>query len=383
MGGCGGGSASNRVASRNATGKATVTIKWPKRSRATSRVIPSAANSVVITLTNISVDPNAKPLQQTGTLQRPYGDAGGTSTWYSNDLPVGDYSVDVKAYADNSNQGAPLAVGHQDKYSVLGNQSATPITVTLASTVTQLTISPPPSSIAPGSSTALSIHAQDASNSIVLISPSTVQWTSSDPTIATIDATGITPTIHGIKFGIVQISAKFIEVEPLLGQQTIVASPVSVSVPIDIAIDPVGTFYQTLPNDAPHSPLILDLASLGIAPGMTISLREFGNFSYDNVHPAADVSSKMTGIFSTNNALLGSSVLNRVPGAIQTTLPQIDFFWTFFVQQAFEIPDASSLNAVVPSGARYLFICAPDAYWSDNTSHGFGIEIAIVPSNGS
>ena len=213
--GCGGsGSSSSSVP---ATGSATFSIAWPVkpavRSNVKPQVIPSAANSVDITLT----DANGK-VTDSGPIVKP------TGAWTSPELPPGNYVIGAKAYPGTSagSLGVAQAVGAGSVTIIAGQNTAA--SLTMGSTVAALAMSPPSPSVNLGSAATVSVSATDSSGAIVVIAPGTVSWTSSDPTAVSIAGNGLSATVTGLLAGAVTIGATFNEVEPSLGQSPIKTS---------------------------------------------------------------------------------------------------------------------------------------------------------------
>lgn len=155
-----------------------------------------------------------------------------------------------------------------------------------------------------------------------------------------------------------------------------------------IFINPAAAFTLTY-NDPALTSSPISLASLGIFPGDVISLQEVGLEYYE--YPQTNTTSSMDGIFSSSSVVLGSSVLHRVPGAIQTTLPAVVTLNTYNGNYSTDIPEDFGINAgvtvQVPTGASYLFVEPNSSYFSDNVSVNgtYGVEIytvATVPEPG-
>ena len=76
----------------------------------------------------------------------------------------------------------------------------------------------------------------------------------------------------------------------------------------------------------------------------------------------------MIGVFSSNTTLLPADWLKRVEGAIDAgaeiaTPPTMVGSRETDIAQDFPI---ASLKIRIPAGARYLFVAAPDIFYSDN-----------------
>ncbi len=101
----------------------------------------------------------------------------------------------------------------------------------MGSTVAKVIVTPSsPPSLIPGTNAQLTATPQDASGNTILVASSTVQWTTSDASVLSIDASGITPTVHALKTGSVTIKATFTEVEGSLGQVPVSSIPLTLYV---------------------------------------------------------------------------------------------------------------------------------------------------------
>ncbi len=139
-----------------------------------------------------------------------------------------------------------------------------------------------------------------------------------------------------------------------------------------IKIDPTRTYLRANPADpAVGDTPAIDLAALGIAPGDLIRLRRLGTYTRGvALDPEAPLD--LIGVFAGSAALGDRSQLNRVTGAVNGGVapPFITEAIPFAPQdlatdivQDFVIRD---VHVRVPVGAAYLFVAAPDFYYSDN-----------------
>jgi hypothetical protein len=173
--GCGGGGTSGNSSS-TATGRATMTIHWP----ATTRLIPLAANSITVTLSQ------GTQTVATQTVVRP--SSGNTATLLLSALPIGTLNVVASAYP-NAN-GTGIAQATATTSIIIQADRNTPFSLTMASTIDHLDISPVGIAVGVYEAALVTVTAKDASGNIVLIEPQTLQWLSSDPTVATVDSAG-------------------------------------------------------------------------------------------------------------------------------------------------------------------------------------------------
>jgi hypothetical protein len=139
-----------------------------------------------------------------------------------------------------------------------------------------------------------------------------------------------------------------------------------------VSLNPKATFIKVNSDSALAStPLVL--ASLGIAPGDRIEIGLTGDFDFG---PGGDDGRSMIGIFSSSPTLLGPSVVQRVPDAIDAgvdvfTSPTFNGGLRTDVSQDFRISTAAipadSICIIVPAGATHLFLCSPDTLYQDNS----------------
>ncbi len=210
--GCGGGS-KNNTPSLNMTrakGAVTMTVVWPER----SRLIPAASDTIIVTLTR-TPDANLPTAFQTQlTFNRP-------AEWPTSvkqttgEIPTGTYTATAVAKkvagngtidpttGDNVVQAAKTAGNI-----TVGPGSATPVALTMDSTIANITLALPTdvevgadtlARVRPGQSLTLTATAFDATATTatpagpyrVPLTPSKLQWTSSDNSIATVSGTGV------------------------------------------------------------------------------------------------------------------------------------------------------------------------------------------------
>lgn len=187
LAGCGGSSSS---APANQTGRATITIVWPE----VTRLIPVASNSIKVTFYQ------GATAVATQTVARPT--TGNTSTLTFTGLPTGTLTVSSVALPNADGTGNPQA-----NASVTANITLTQtaqVTMTMASTINSLAISPTTANVAPGATTTLTATAYDAIPNVVLTSPSTISWVSSNTGIAVVSAAGV---VTGVAEGTATITA--------------------------------------------------------------------------------------------------------------------------------------------------------------------------------
>jgi outer membrane protein assembly factor BamB len=161
---------------RAETGKATFTVQWPKR----TRLIPAASNSIVVA---ISMGTTALTQQ---VLARPA--AGGTASVSFSSLPVATLSVTATAYPNADGTGTAQATATTPL--VIQANQTTNFSLTMSSTVVQLVLTAPQTSLTVGQAMALGVAGKDTNGNTVLLSASKLTWLSSNTTAATIDTNG-------------------------------------------------------------------------------------------------------------------------------------------------------------------------------------------------
>lgn len=192
LSGCGG--ARNMNSSSNysiATGRATLTVRWPER----GRLIPFAAESIRIRLTN------GTKLLGEALLTRP--ENGGNATASFDRLPPGTLVATGTAYP-NPDGTRVVQAQAQTTATILSGQTAQ-IRLTLQSTIDRLEVTPVSQNLAIGQSATLTPTAKNESGEIVFTLPATIEWRSLNPAIATVEAGGL---IHAVANGTVSIEAK-------------------------------------------------------------------------------------------------------------------------------------------------------------------------------
>ena len=171
MAGCGGFGAGPEP-----SGSASFRVDWPER----SRLIPVTCDSIKVTVRN------GATIVVSRVLARPA--IGGSSSTAFNGLAAGDLTVEAVAYPSTDGTGTAQAQAAAP-LRITGGQT-TPITVTMASTITTIEITPSNPTIGAGEQVALRATARDSANRVVLTTHLTMQWTSLNTGVATVDAGG-------------------------------------------------------------------------------------------------------------------------------------------------------------------------------------------------
>ncbi len=187
LAGCGGSSSSSSQSTRS---QAVVTITWPSSS---SRLIPAACNSIVVKFRNSS------STVATQTATRPT--SGSTTTLTFDSLPVGTLTAQADAYPNSDGTGVVQASATTSVEIVSGQ--VTPVTLTMASTIDHLTISPTSPAVTAGATTTLSATAYDASGNVVLVASSAISWASGSEGVATVTSAGV---VTGVAQGTASIT---------------------------------------------------------------------------------------------------------------------------------------------------------------------------------
>ena len=224
LAGCGGGGTPPGTAS-TAVGRATITFTWPAR----TRLIPVAANSIMVTLTQGAVTVASQVVTRPAT--------GSTATVTFNSVPAGTVNVTATAYPNADGTGTAQATA-TTSIVVQANQN-TPFSLTMGSTIDHLVSSPASIAIGVGDVAAVTVTAMDASGNTVLIKPQTLKWLSSNPTVATVDGMGnVTGVAPGGSASTVQITITENE------------SGKSVSIPV-VVVASVLTAYEPFNYNSP------------------------------------------------------------------------------------------------------------------------------------
>lgn len=145
-----------------------------------------------------------------------------------------------------------------------------------------------------------------------------------------------------------------------------------------ISIDPTAAYLRT--NDDPCLDAIpIELSMLSISGGDYLRLAQLGDF---NNGPGGDIYKRMIGVFSSNDSLLDSSLLHRIPGAIDAgedfvTSP------TYVGNLPTDIPEDFWIDTVivqVPDSALFLFVSTHDSWYWDNSDpdSDFAVNIKIT-----
>ena len=233
LSGCGGGARSVNPQSGQptATGSAEFTIHWPE---VDSRLIPDAARSL-----SIAAFRSDGTYINGGKAERP-ADASATNMIIP-DLPTENVTFTAKAYPTADCTGTVQAQGSVTAQ--IQPNTTTPVTLTMASTIDHVEITPENPSVSVGNTVTLSATAYDSEGSVVLTSGSKWQWqlvSGSGVGILTPDKD--TATFRGTSAGSATIRAA--ETESGKSAQTTVS--VSAGTSIEVTVSPETANLATL-----------------------------------------------------------------------------------------------------------------------------------------
>lgn len=149
-----------------------------------------------------------------------------------------------------------------------------------------------------------------------------------------------------------------------------------------IPVDPRQTYLRTSHDAAIDAPAIR-LSDHDAEPGERVCGVAVGDFDTGGGSLVRSNGGPLiTAVFSSDSQLLGSSHLNRVPGAIdagddaRTPDTVIDGLPTDIAEDF----DASNACVTIPAGAAFVFFSAYDGFFADNVDatpggQPFGIEV--------
>jgi hypothetical protein len=143
------------------------------------------------------------------------------------------------------------------------------------------------------------------------------------------------------------------------------------------AVNSKGSYLRATGLDKPAAPLIIRLADIGAAPGVSLRVTRVGTFA-DTLQLKDGTLTAVTAVFSSSNVVGSASQRQRVPGAIAAGGPRV--FTGFFsdILQDFSVDPGATVT--VPARAAYLIVAPlpPSRTWSDNSGFGLGVNVAVV-----
>lgn len=154
-----------------------------------------------------------------------------------------------------------------------------------------------------------------------------------------------------------------------------------------------GSYLLAASDDAPKAPLVIPLAEIGAVPGSTLRLASVGK--YGETTELQDGSySKLGVMFSSSATVAGTGTKNRIPGAIETGLPDLvtglvkRCVFLFCTLQSTDVPQdfavtAKPMTVEVPAKATHLVVTAAPGtsfpFYKDNSGFGFGVSLEVLP----
>ncbi len=156
-------------------------------------------------------------------------------------------------------------------------------------------------------------------------------------------------------------------------------------------LNPRATYLRTN-NDSPLAPLILDIGSLGLAPGDWLRIESTGGFRY--ISGGQDNFRSLIAVFSASATLLATNVQQRVPDAIAAG-PEFTSGGTYSGGLPIDIPQdffcsrnlwADHVEVQIPAGASHLLIGTHDSLYNDNVDpngdYGAIVTKIVAPTFG-
>ena len=186
--GCGGGG------SRETTGRMTVTMTWPER----TRLVPDAANTVKVELFDGTDERNNRIAFQ--VINRPFAQTDGKTTAQATfeGLPVANLLLKATAYpqdpGDAVNPSVVAQATGQTVVSIQPGDNNPPVNLTMNSTIDRINVTSTFLTVnsAPGTLTATAV---DAAGNVVLVTPAKLQWQSNLESVATVTNAGVVSAV--------------------------------------------------------------------------------------------------------------------------------------------------------------------------------------------
>ncbi|MGC4047241.1 MAG: PQQ-binding-like beta-propeller repeat protein [Armatimonas sp.] len=211
LSGCGAGGGHNAAASRQKNGEITFTLTWPQP----SRLIPLAANSIQLRLFRGATEV-ATPVILNKPENYTSGQTPVTVTTAFSGLEVGstavpvEYTIRATAFPQRDAAGNPQAAGQTAAAAIrlTTENPSSHVPLTMGSTITRLVVTPAVQDLRIGDTLALTATAFDASNNVVLTTPSQILWTVSNSAAATITPTGNPATLTASSLGTTNVTAQ-------------------------------------------------------------------------------------------------------------------------------------------------------------------------------
>lgn len=170
--GCGGGGGHSSKAKPR--GKVKINVTWPTSA---ARVIPTNAQSILVQVKSSGT------VVSSGLIVRP------SNTVTLSEVPSGNVDVTATALPNADGTGNGLATATVPATVTDGN--TTTVDLTMASTIDHIGVTPNPFLVGAGQTGQVNVVGYDANGAIVLIDPSTISFSSSNPAVAAITSTGL------------------------------------------------------------------------------------------------------------------------------------------------------------------------------------------------
>lgn len=414
-GGSGGPETSVSTPAAQESGRAFFTVHWPTPSA--SRLIPSAANSVVISVTK--TDGTALSQQ---IMSRPSG--GGITTASFTALPVGGLLVKVSAYpnADGTGVAQASAAG----IVVIEGGKTTPLSLTLDSAIDRLEVAPSPLALTVGQTAVLVVMAKNLAGEIVLTDSGKITFASDNSGVAAVDIAGKVTAGSAAATATVTVteteSAKTATVPVTVATPTPTPTPAPTPTSVSLSVSPKGNIWlsgmpdgskvdsDVAPAESPSQVLGLNIAQGGYlvfsATGAvnnnngTPSLQENypdGGYSDGNFEFDVRLNGAQNGIADVRapvNALVGVFIDDSrpdnmlAPAALDFTNNLSYIQLSPMLNQPFFIGDGltgvntntgQAQQVKIPAGATRLFIGSMDPYGYFNNGGGFTVKVTYHP----
>jgi hypothetical protein len=180
--GCGG-SGSSPDAPESA-GRARIAIDWGTP----TRLVPDASNSVTVSFLRGS------NVVATRTVERPA--EGETSTFEFDELPAQTLTLRAQAFPNANGTGVAQASATKT-VSIVANRM-NEMAITMVSTVETVSLNPTTANLGINGTRTFTASPTNSTGSIVLLADANTVWTSSDPSVASVDDDGL---VNGLKAG--------------------------------------------------------------------------------------------------------------------------------------------------------------------------------------
>lgn len=235
--GCGYGNALTLPSAATRRGTVSITIHWPVR----SRLIPAAANSILITLTHGG--------QQVKKMVVPRPANGSASTASFSDIIADNITIKASAFPSTDGTGTAQGMTASVVIKVLPD-TTTPVDLIMVSTVSQVNITPSGPSVPVAGTVDLAATAIDSRGSVVLTLGTNWRWASDNSAVATVTASGDQAKVIGVAAGQTTITA----LESESGKSTQVSVTVSTTASGGLANSPWPKFRGNAQNTGAGAP---------------------------------------------------------------------------------------------------------------------------------